>query len=79
MPLENHSLVIEFPEYRDRIHELKGRDAHFLRLFNEYNTLEHDVHRIETGAEAASDTRLEELKKQRLALKDKLFSLLKAA
>lgn len=79
MSLENHSLIHEFPEHRQRIHELKTGDAHFARLFAEYDTVAHDVHRIESGAEAASDERLEALKKQRLSLKDQLFSMLHKA
>ena len=79
MPLENHSLVQEFPELRERIHTLKTTDNHFARLFAEYDTVEHAVHRIESGAEAASDDHLETLKKQRLGLKDELFGLLKKA
>ena len=77
MPLENHSLVKEFPEMKDKIHVLKTSDAHFSRLFGEYDQVEHDVHRIESGATASSDEALEALKKKRLALKDQLFSLLK--
>ena len=77
MPLENHSLAQEFPELREQIHRLKISDNHFARLFSEYDAIEHEVHRIESGVEAASDTRLEGLKKQRLTLKDELFSLLK--
>jgi uncharacterized protein len=76
MPLENHSLVSEFPEMRDRIHTLKTTDTHFARLFDEYDEVEHIVHRIEAGTEASSDERLEQLKKQRLSLKDELFGLL---
>ncbi len=79
MPLENHSLVKEFPEMRERIHTLKQSDGHFARLFAEYDEVEHSVHRIESGAEASADERLEALKKQRLGLKDELFSLLKKA
>ena len=79
MPLENHSLINEFPELRESIHRLKSTDAHFARLFEEYDTVEHDVHRIESGAEAASDERLETLKKQRLTLKDEIYGLLKKA
>ncbi|NBX03003.1 MAG: DUF465 domain-containing protein [Alphaproteobacteria bacterium] len=79
MPLENHSLAKEFPELREKIHELKTSDNHFARLFAEYDAVEHDVHRIESGAEAASDERLEGLKKQRLSLKDELAALLKKA
>lgn len=79
MPLENHSLINEFPEMRERIHRMKTSDHHFARLFAEYDVVEHDIHRIESGAEAASDERLEALKKQRLHLKDTLFGLLKKA
>lgn len=77
MPIENHSLVNEFPEMRERIHQMKTSDNHFARLFAEYDAVEHSVHRIESGAEAAADERLEGLKKRRLALKDELFGLLK--
>lgn len=79
MPLENHSLAREFPEMRELIHQLKTTNAHFARLFDSYDEAEHAVHRIESGAEAASDERLEGLKKQRLKLKDELFALLKKA
>jgi len=79
MPLENHSLVNEFPEYREQIHQMKTSNNHFARLFDEYDQAEHAVHRIESGAEAASDERLETLKKQRLHLKDELFGMLKQA
>lgn len=79
MPLENHSLVKEFPEMKEKIHSLKSSDGHFSKLFAQYDELEHNVHRIESGAEAASDDRLEELKKKRLSVKDELFGLLKKA
>ena len=79
MPLQHHNIHQEFPEYHDRIAHLKKTDAHFVRLFDEYDAVEHAVHRIESGAEAASDTRLEALKKQRVNLKDMLFSMLSEA
>lgn len=79
MPLERHSLIHEFPEMREQIHALKQSDTHFAKLFDAYDTVEHAVHRIESGAEAASDERLETLKKERLHLKDQLFTLLEAA
>jgi len=74
---EKHDLVHEFPEYREQIHEMKMNNAHFAKLFNEYDELEHSVHRCETGVETPSDEYLEDLKKQRLALKDALFAMLK--
>lgn len=76
---EKHDLVHELPEYRDRIHELKMHDAHFARLFEEYHEVDHEVHRIESGAENTSDEYLESRKKVRLHLKDQLLRMLKAA
>lgn len=78
MQIENHSLANEFPEHKERIHELKISDMHFLRLFNEYHDVDKEVHHFESGAEATSDEHLETLKVQRLHLKDQLFALLTA-
>ena len=73
---ENHDLIHELPEYRDKIHQLKLSDPHFARLFDEYHELDHELHRIEQGIETPADDYTEELKKRRLALKDALFQRL---
>jgi uncharacterized protein YdcH (DUF465 family) len=75
---EQHDLVHEFPEYRERIHELKLRDPHFRHQFDVYHTVDRQVHRAETDLEPMADEALEELKRQRLRLKDELYALLKA-
>ena len=77
--IEAHDLVHELPEYKELIHTLKMTDGHFARLFEDYHTLNKDIHRIEVGAEAASDERLEDLKKKRLEAKDELFAMLQKA
>jgi len=74
---DKHDLIHEFPEYRDAIHELKMKDNHFARLFDEYHDIDHEIVRIENGAEASSDDYLENRKKIRLKLKDELFSMLR--
>lgn len=76
---EHHDLVHELPEYREKIHEMKLGNAHFAKLFDAYNEVEHEVRRIEQGVETPSDDYTEELKKKRLALKDELFQMLQAA
>ncbi|RUM93579.1 MAG: GTP-binding protein [Thiothrix sp.] len=73
---EKHDLIHEFPEHRQRIHELKIGNQHFARLFDEYHELEHQVRRIEEGVETTSDSFLEDLKKKRLKLKDLLYMML---
>ncbi len=77
MPVEKHDLHAEFPEYEKEIHDLKLGNAHFAKLFASYHEVEHEVHRIEVGAENSSDDYLEGRKKERLALKDELFQMIK--
>ncbi|MEI5638373.1 MULTISPECIES: YdcH family protein [unclassified Pseudoalteromonas] len=79
MNIERHSLAKELPEFKNQIHELKMSDNHFSKLFKDYHDIDNAVIRIEDGVEHASDEHLESLKKQRLWLKDQLYSLLKAA
>ena len=76
MPIEHHDLHHEFPEYHDRIHELKLNNAHFSRLFDEYHDVDREVRRIEQEIEVTSDEYLEGLKKKRLSLKDQLFQMI---
>ena len=75
---EKHDLVHELPEFKDRIHQLKLSDPHFSRLFDQYDEIDHEIHRIEQGVETPSDEYTEGLKKQRLKLKDELLAMLKA-
>ena len=77
MSLEKHDLAHEFPQYKEKIHDLKINDRHFAKLFDEYHTVDHEVHRIEVGAENSSDFYLEERKKVRLNLKDQLLLMMK--
>lgn len=79
MLTDNHDLLHEFPEYKDKIHELKLENAHFARMFDEYHEVDHEVHRIETGVENTSDEYLEERKKVRLYLKDELYRMLRGS
>jgi len=76
---EKHDLIHEFPEHREKIHELKTSNNHFAKLFNEYHDVDHEVHRIETDVETTSDDYLEEKKKERLHLKDELLQIIKNA
>ncbi|MCB1890500.1 MAG: DUF465 domain-containing protein [Rhodocyclaceae bacterium] len=77
MVLEPHDLHHEFPEYENEIRDLKMADAHFAKLFDEYHEVNRHVQRVELNAELATDPELEDLKKQRLKLKDELYAMLK--
>ena len=74
--IEKHDLIHEFPEHKERIHTLKLENNYFLRLFDEYHDVANQVRNIENEVEAASDVYLEDMKKQRLLLKDKLYTLI---
>lgn len=78
MVLEPHDLHSEFPEYHDRIHDLKVSNMHFLRLFDEYHAVNRQVQRAEQEIDHLSDFDLEDLKKMRLKLKDELYQMLSA-
>jgi uncharacterized protein YdcH (DUF465 family) len=73
-----HELAEEFPEFKERIHELKTSDGHFQRLFEDYHVLNREVHRVEAAGVNVSDEHYEEIKRKRLGLKDKIFAILKA-
>jgi len=74
-----HELRDDFPEYADKIHELKGSNAHFAKLETEYHEVNREIHRIEIGEEHVSQFAEEDLRKKRMILKDEIYSLLKGA
>ncbi len=71
-----HELAAEFPELKERIHDLKTSDGHFLRLFDEYHVINRDVHRAEAAGVNITDEHYEELKRKRMKLKDELYAML---
>ncbi len=71
-----HELAAEFPELKDRIHKLKTSDAHFARLFESYHDVNREIHRAEAAGLNISDEHYEDLKKQRMVLKDQLYQML---
>ncbi|ETI62352.1 YdcH family protein [Marinomonas profundimaris] len=78
MPIEDHSLINEFPEFKDDIHQLKMDDAHFKKLYEEYNHLTKEVEKREQEIIPTTTAEEEKLKKQRLQLKDTIQGYIKA-
>lgn len=77
MTQTHHDLAREFPEMREAITALKTGDAHFRRLFDEYDAVVHELRLVDEGRAVIDDEAAEHLKKKRLALKDQLFAMLK--
>ncbi|KPP85030.1 MAG: hypothetical protein HLUCCA08_11675 [Rhodobacteraceae bacterium HLUCCA08] len=73
-----HELHEEFPEYADKLTALKAADNHFARLADKYHEVNRAVHRAETDIEPTDDLHMAELRRERLALKDEIFAILKA-
>lgn len=73
--MEKHDLHHEFPEFDAKISELKVSNNHFRKLLDEYETLNHKIHGIET-TEVFTDEALTEMRTERLSLKDELYKML---
>lgn len=74
--IKKHPLIEEFPEHEDRIHELKEKNHHFNYLFDKYDKLDHEIYKIESDIEPASDETLNNLRLERVRLKDELYQML---
>jgi uncharacterized protein len=66
-----------FPEFRDFISQLKGHDAHFTRLFDKHNELDQIIRNMESHTVPGTAVEIENLKKEKLVLKDQLYIHLK--
>lgn len=74
--MDKHDLLHDFPEYKEKIHNLKINDNHFKNLFKEYNELIADIYRLETEGVPTSDEALNDLRVKRVHLKDGLYKYL---
>ena len=68
-----------FPEYREQIAQLRATDRHFNRIFDEHNQLDHQVKQLEDLNTPTVQTDIEVLKKQKLLLKEEIYSMLRKA
>lgn len=75
--MEKHDLHHEFPQFEEKIHDLKMSNNHFKKLFNEYEDLNHKIHGIETTG-VFTDDELNDMRSKRLHLKDELYEMLKS-
>lgn len=66
-----------FPEFRDLISKLKNEDRHFSRLFDQHNELDQKIKNLESHIELGTATEIENLKKEKLRLKDEIYLLLR--
>lgn len=74
--IKKHNLAEAFPEFEEKIHKYKVEDSRFKNLFEKYDELDHEIYRIETDTEPASDYTLNELRVERVRLKDEIYNYL---
>jgi uncharacterized protein len=71
-----HELSEEFPEQIDRIHALKQSSTHFAKLAEAYREINRMIHRAETLIEPVDGMVEENMRKQRLYLKDQIYAMI---
>ncbi len=78
MQVDHHDLHHDFPEFIDAIDALKSSNAHFKRLCASYHRLTGNVEDLEEHDMPLADFTFEDMKKQRVKLKDELYHMLLA-
>lgn len=74
-----HALNREFPELAEAVARLKETDLHFAHLLKQHDAVDDQITKDEMGVAPMGDVALEDLKKQRLHLKDELYHMASAA
>lgn len=78
MQVDHHDLHHDFPEMVDAIQALKTGNAHFAKLYASYQRLTGKVEDLEEQDMPVADFTMEDMKKQRVKLKDELYHMLLA-
>lgn len=76
--LLTHAIDKEFPELALNVRRLKETDQHFAQLLSEHDVLDAQITKDEMQVAPMGDLSLENLKKQRLHLKDQIYQLANA-
>lgn len=65
-----------FPEYREVIDELKLTDLHFVNLHDRHTELDEKIRHMEAHIVHATHEEIENLKKEKLLLKDQAYKII---
>ena len=72
-----HELNEEFPQQVEKMAKLRQSDAHFEKLSESYHTVNRAIHRAETDVEPTSDDHMQQMRRERMALKDEIAAYLR--
>ena len=73
-----HELHGSFPQYAEKMDNLRETDPGFAKLFEEYDEVNQKIHLAETFEKPTSPLREDELKRRRVALRDEIYRVLSA-
>ncbi len=73
---ENHSLLSEFPEFKEHIERLIESDQAFAVKAKKYDDLDAQIRQLELANSPASDATMHQMKHDRAELKDSLYKQL---
>ena len=76
---ESHDLRHEFPDLEEKITVLRESDEKFAHLMKDYDTLDAEVRKLEELGTPVADETIEDLKKERLLMKDRLYDMLRTS
>jgi uncharacterized protein YdcH (DUF465 family) len=75
---EKHDILHEFPNLEETINSLHENNAEFAELMDNHDKLDNEIRDLEERDQPTSDVHMEELKKQRALLKDRIYSILRS-
>ncbi len=75
---ESHDLLHEFPDLEAKIAALCSSNEEFAQLMSEYDNLDARVRKLEELGTPVADETIEDLKKERLMMKDRLYEILRS-
>jgi len=75
----HHTIGDVFPEHKEQIHTLKTSNAHFQSLLTKWEEVDKQIARAESRIELMSEEQEEQLRRNRLALKDEIYAMLSKA
>ncbi|EMP56786.1 hypothetical protein MSNKSG1_05611 [Marinobacter santoriniensis NKSG1] len=76
MGITSHELHKEFPQFKDRIEELKASDTGFSEKLTRYTELDQEIEGLEKREGPIGDDKMHRLKQWRAQLKDELYTRL---
>ncbi|MCG9595193.1 YdcH family protein [Vibrio sp. Isolate25] len=76
---EDHSLLNEFPQYKETIRALAKMDENFLAAMKSYDSLDKEIRKLEMMDSPVSDEEMHKMKHDRAVMKDQLHKRLISA